>query len=122
MPRLDICDRPRCGWEDSLLERAKEQAHHPGETVTALIEEGLQTVLARPREKTHKLKATSNRLGDGNPLEDPSARKRSAAVALGRLGRAKGGSARAATSSEQGKGIAKVASKPRWAGTPKLNG
>jgi len=40
--------------EESLLERAKDEAHRRGGTVTALIEEGLQTVLARPREKTRK--------------------------------------------------------------------
>jgi hypothetical protein len=40
--------------EESLLERAKDEAHRRGGTVSALIEEGLQTVLARPREKARK--------------------------------------------------------------------
>lgn len=40
--------------EESLLERAKQEAERRGGTVTALIEEGLRTVLSRPREKTPK--------------------------------------------------------------------
>jgi hypothetical protein len=40
--------------EQSLLERAKDEAHRRGGTVSALVEEGLQTVLTRPREKARK--------------------------------------------------------------------
>lgn len=40
--------------EESLLERAKDEAHRRGGTVSSLVEEGLQTVLARPRGKTRK--------------------------------------------------------------------
>jgi hypothetical protein len=40
--------------EESLLQRAKEEAERRGRTVTALIEEGLLTVLSRHREKKRK--------------------------------------------------------------------
>lgn len=79
--------------EESLLERAKQEAGRRGGTVTALIEEGLRTVLSRPREKTHKryrvpvmnvrgglkpglewknLEATSNRLYDEETWSSPT--------------------------------------------------
>lgn len=79
--------------EESLLERAKDEAHRRGGTVTALIEEGLQTVLARPREKTRKryrvpafnvrgglkpglewksLEATANRFDDEEKWSSPT--------------------------------------------------
>jgi hypothetical protein len=52
---------------------------------------------------------------DGSPLEDPNAGKNPAAVALGRLGGAKGGKARAAKlSAAQRSVIAKKAAKNRW--------
>jgi hypothetical protein len=52
---------------------------------------------------------------DGTPLEDPNAGKNQAAVALGKLGGAKGGKARAAKlSPEQRKAIAKKAASARW--------
>jgi hypothetical protein len=52
---------------------------------------------------------------DGTPLEDPNAGKNPAAVALGRLGGAKGGKARAAKlSPAKRKAIAKKAAKKRW--------
>lgn len=52
---------------------------------------------------------------DGTPLEDPNAGKNTAAVALGKLGGAKGGRARAAKlSPEQRKAIAKKAASARW--------
>jgi hypothetical protein len=52
---------------------------------------------------------------DGTPLEDPKAGKNPAAVALGKLGGAKGGKARAAKlSPEKRKAIAKRAAKARW--------
>ena len=52
---------------------------------------------------------------DGTPLEDPDAGKNLAAVALGRLGGAKGGRARAAKlSPERRKAIAKKAAAVRW--------
>ena len=52
---------------------------------------------------------------DGSPLEDPNAGKNPAAVALGKLGGAKGGKARAAAlSPAQRKAIAKKAAQARW--------
>jgi hypothetical protein len=51
----------------------------------------------------------------GEPLDDPNAGKNPAAVALGRLGGAKGGKARAAAlSPAKRKAIAKKAAKARW--------
>jgi hypothetical protein len=52
---------------------------------------------------------------DGTPLEDPDAGKNKAAVALGKLGGAKGGKARAAKlSPARRKAIAKKAATARW--------
>jgi hypothetical protein len=52
---------------------------------------------------------------DGKPLEDPTAGKNPAAVALGKLGGAKGGRARAAKlSPAKRKAIAKKAAEKRW--------
>jgi hypothetical protein len=52
---------------------------------------------------------------DGSPLDDPNQGKNPAAVALGRLGGAKGGAARAkALSPAKRKAIAKKAAKARW--------
>jgi hypothetical protein len=52
---------------------------------------------------------------DGTPLEDPNAGKNPAAVALGKLGGAKGGKARAEKlSPAKRKAIAKKAAKARW--------
>lgn len=52
---------------------------------------------------------------NGQPLEDPNAGKNPAAVALGKLGGAKGGRARAKKlSAEKRKAIAKKAAKTRW--------
>lgn len=52
---------------------------------------------------------------DGSPLEDPDAGKNPAAVALGRLGGAKGGRARAdKLSPAKRKAIAKKAARKRW--------
>jgi len=52
---------------------------------------------------------------DGSPLEDPDAGKNPAAVALSKLGAAKGGKARAAKlSPAKRKAIAKKAAKARW--------
>ena len=52
---------------------------------------------------------------DGTPLEDPDAGKNPAAVALGKLGGAKGGHARAASLSvEKRRRIAKKAAAARW--------
>ena len=51
----------------------------------------------------------------GSPLEDPNAGKNPAAVALGKLGGAKGGRARAdKLSAAKRKSIAKKAAKVRW--------
>jgi hypothetical protein len=51
----------------------------------------------------------------GEPLDDPNAGKNPAAVALGKLGGAKGGAARAAALSPQKrKAIAKKAALARW--------
>lgn len=52
---------------------------------------------------------------DGSPLPDKDAGKNPAAVALGRLGGAKGGAARAAAlTAEQRTEIASVAARARW--------
>ncbi len=52
---------------------------------------------------------------DGTPLESPDTGKNPAAVALGKLGGAKGGRARAAKlSSSKRKAIARKAAKSRW--------
>jgi hypothetical protein len=52
---------------------------------------------------------------DGTPLDDPSAGKNPAAVALGKLGGAKGGRARAAKLTPlKRKQIAKKAAQTRW--------
>ena len=54
---------------------------------------------------------------DGSPLDDPNAGKNPAAVALGKLGGAKGGKARAAAlSPAKRKAIAKKAAQARWKG------
>jgi hypothetical protein len=51
----------------------------------------------------------------GEPLDDPNAGKNPAAVALGKLGGAKGGAARAAAlSPARRKAIAKKAAQARW--------
>jgi len=52
---------------------------------------------------------------DGTPLDDPQSRKNPAAVALGRLGGAKGGIARArALSPRRRREIARKAARDRW--------
>jgi len=52
---------------------------------------------------------------DGTPPQDPNAGKNPAAVALGKLGGAKGGAARAAAlSPRRRKAIAKKAAQARW--------
>lgn len=52
---------------------------------------------------------------DGSPLDDPNQGKNPAAVALGKLGGAKGGAARAAAlSPAKRKAIAKKAAQARW--------
>ncbi len=52
---------------------------------------------------------------DGSPLPDPDAGKNPAAVALGKLGGAKGGAARARNlSPAKRKAIAKKAAQARW--------
>jgi hypothetical protein len=52
---------------------------------------------------------------DGSPLDDPHAGKNPAAVALGKLGGAKGGKARAAAlSAKKRRAIAKRAALARW--------
>ncbi len=56
---------------------------------------------------------------DGTPLDDPNASKNPAAVALGKLGGAKGGAARAAAlSPAKRKAIAKKAAEARWKSKP----
>ena len=55
----------------------------------------------------------------GEPLVDPNSGKNPAAVALGKLGGAKGGAARAAAlSPAKRKAIAKKAAKTRWGNSP----
>jgi len=59
---------------------------------------------------------------DGSPLPDKDAGKNPAAVALGKLGGAKGGKARAAAlSPAKRKAIATKAAKARWSADPKKN-
>lgn len=54
---------------------------------------------------------------DGSPLDDPHAGKNPAAVALGKLGGAKGGKARAEKlSASKRRKIASLAAKTRWHG------
>lgn len=54
-------------------------------------------------------------IGIGAPLVPPKKKKNPAAVALGKLGGAKGGNARAAAlSAEQRKAIAEKGAKERW--------
>jgi ribosomal protein S6E (S10) len=56
---------------------------------------------------------------DGSPLDDPNAGKNPAAVALGKLGGAKGGAARAAAlSPAKRRAIAKKAAQARWGKLP----
>jgi hypothetical protein len=56
---------------------------------------------------------------DGSPLPDPNPGKNPAAVALGKLGGAKGGAARAAALSPRKRSaIAKKAAKARWKRQP----
>jgi hypothetical protein len=56
---------------------------------------------------------------DGTPLKDPDAGKNKAAVALGKLGGAKGGKARAAKlSPARRKAIARKAAQARWKAKP----
>jgi len=58
---------------------------------------------------------------DGTPLEDPDAGKNPHAVALGRLGGQKGGTARAKRLSRRKRvEIAKKAAKARWSGHSKI--
>jgi hypothetical protein len=57
---------------------------------------------------------------NGEPLDDPNAGKNPAAVALGKLGGAKGGAARAASlTKSQRSEIAKVAAQARWKKSPR---
>jgi hypothetical protein len=76
-----------------------------------------------PKEKARDFFAIARRVVehaigeqmDGSPLEDPDAGKNPAAVALSKLGAAKGGKARAAKlSPAKRKAIAKKAAKARW--------
>jgi hypothetical protein len=76
-----------------------------------------------PKEKARDFFAVARRVVeqaigeqmDGTPLEDPDAGKNPAAVALGKLGGAKGGKARAAKLSDKKRSeIAKKAAQARW--------
>lgn len=40
--------------DESLLDRAREEAARRGMTLTSLIEQGLQLVLRRPHQRTHR--------------------------------------------------------------------
>ena len=56
---------------------------------------------------------------DGSPLDEPNKQKHPGAVALGKLGGAKGGKARAATlSAKRRSQIAKAAARARWTKEP----
>ena len=76
-----------------------------------------------PKPKDHDFTRTALRVveqaigeqWDGSPLPDKDAGKNPAAVALGRLGGAKGGKARAeALTAKQRTAIAKLAAQARW--------
>ena len=76
-----------------------------------------------PKEKARDFFAIARRVVehaigeqmDGSPLEDPDAGKNPAAVALGKLGGAKGGKARAdKLTPEQRSRIARKAAAARW--------
>ena len=57
---------------------------------------------------------------DGSALDDPHKGKNPAAVALGKLGGAKGGAARAAAlTADQRRDIARIAAEARWKKTDK---
>ena len=70
----------------------------------------------RPRDMNQLAKAIVDlSVGEAPPEVDPDEGKNPAAVALGRLGGAKGGNARAAKlSAARRKAIAKKAAKARW--------
>ena len=53
--------------DDSLLQQAKEAAEQRGETLTALIEQGLRLLLAgsRRRHRRKRLKLPVSRVGGG---------------------------------------------------------
>lgn len=86
----------------------------------------MMLVMPRRSSKKHKghdfavtaLRIVEQAIGehmDGTPLEGKDAEKNPAAVALGRLGGAKGGRARAnALSAAKRKAIAKKAASARW--------
>lgn len=67
------------------------------------------------RTALHVVEQAIGEKWDGTPLADPNAGKNPAAVALGKLGGAKGGVARAAAlSPAKRKAIARKAAKARW--------
>lgn len=72
----------------------------------------------RPRDMNQLAKAIVDlSVGEAPPEVDPDEGKNPAAVALGRLGGAKGGKARAAKlSAARRKAIAKKAARARWQG------
>lgn len=79
--------------------------------------------MAAKRSKDHDFATNARRIVeqaigeklDGSPLPDPYQGKNPAAVALGKLGGAKGGAARAAAlSPRKRKAIAKKAAAARW--------
>ena len=81
----------------------------------------MPTRSSKPRE--HDFTAVARRVVeqaigeklDGSPLDDPNAGKNPAAVALGKLGGAKGGRARAdKLTPEQRTDIARTAASARW--------
>ena len=77
----------------------------------------------KPKGRAHDFTVTARRVVEqaigeklsGEPLDDPTAGKNPAAVALGRLGGAKGGKARAESLSKRRRiEIAKKAARTRW--------
>lgn len=92
-----------------LVVRSKNPLHTHKKEVLYQNEVLGQTVALRVVEQAIGVK------WDGSPLPDPHAGKNPAAVALGKLGGAKGGAARAAAlSPRKRKMIAKKAAEARW--------
>ena len=84
----------------------------------------MPTRSSRPKDHdsaTNARRVAERAIGEhlnGTPLKDPNAGKNPAAVALGKLGGAKGGAARAAALSPRKRSaIAKKAAQARWGNT-----
>lgn len=89
--------RDRRIWQDVIVPRRSSKDHDFFVNARRVVEQAIGEQM------------------DGSPLPDPNAGKNPAAVALGKLGGAKGGKARAEKlSPAKRKAIAKKAAKARW--------